>query len=771
MKETKDMLKSYLPTLLFITLFQLSGFAQHISGTVKEEGTNETLVMASVLGPNRSGTVTDANGQFYLELPEGDVELTFSFVGFEPIKKTFFIPKEGLNGVEITLQPVNEVLETVVITAGKFEQKVEETTVSLDVIKPNLIAEKNTIQLQEAFNQTPGVIITDDQANIRSGSGWSFGAGTRVLMLVDDMPLISPDAGQIQWKFLPQEAVLQMEVIKGASSALFGTSAMNGIINVRTITPKTKPFTEVVFYRGFYDNPARASLKWWDGMQQLGGLSFVHAQKIKNMDLTISGLVARDEGFRQGEPDHRDRLNVKTTFYPKNIKGMTWGINGSIMYTEHGDALLWQDFDSAYIARQNDPTMGDSWDYYVDPHASYQHGRSKHTVRGRIMGLNNTTSNKQTNYENFSTYYYGEYQFQHFFSSDLWITTGAVGALGYSDSEVFDGYHETSNGALFAQVDKKWRKLSVSGGLRYETYRLDNRTFSSPVIRAGINYQAAKATFIRASYGGGYRFPSMAEVYTYTVVGGTGVVPNPNLNPERGWTAELGVKQGFKITDEWKGSVDVAGFINHFDDMTEFSFGLWLDPYEGTERIAFKSINVGPTRITGAELSFTGAGKIGPVDLRFFGGYTYTLPIALEPDLVYAETDNGTELTYRSTSSDSTNNILKYRYQHLLRFDTQFEWKGIGLGFSARYNEFMQNIDNIFEAELFPGFELFPGVKESRETLNKGDLIFDMRVYYDFQKHWRVSLVVDNLTNREVTPRPAQLGPPRKFTLQVRYTL
>lgn len=764
------MIKRLLSSLFLVSLFQITLQAQHISGVVKDAETGETLVMANVLGPNRSGTVTEANGKFYLEVPVGEVEITFSFVGYDTQKQIFNVPETGMEGIEIILKPVNEVLETVVITAGKFEQKVEETTVSLEVIKPNLIIEKNTIQLQEAFNQTPGVIVTDDQANIRSGSGWSFGAGTRVLLLVDDMPLISPDAGQIQWKFLPQEALLQMEVIKGASSALFGTSAMNGIINVRTVTPKSKPHTEVMLFGGFYDKPARSSLKWWNGTQTLGGVTFLHARKIKNMDLTVSGIVSRDPGFRKGEPDHRNRLSVKTTFYPKNIKGMTWGIDGSFMYTEHGDALLWQDFDSAYVARKNDPTMGNSWDYYVDPHLSYRHGRSKHSIRGRIMGLNNTTSSKETNYENFSTYYYGEYQFQHFFSNDLWITTGAVGALGYSNSEVFSGYHETENGAAFLQIDKKWKRLSVSGGIRYEAYRLDERVFSSPVVRAGVNYKVGQATFIRASYGGGYRFPSMAEVFTYTDVGGTGVMPNPELNPESGWSTEIGIKQGFRLTDEWKGFVDVAGFINHFDDMTEFSFGLWDDPYDGTQKIAFKSINVGPTRITGFEFSLTGAGKVGPVDLRFFGGYTYMNPLALEPEFIYAETDNGTDLTYQSTSSDSTNNILKYRYQHLLRFDTQFEWKGIGLGFSVRYNDFMQNIDKIFEQEIF-GIELFPGVKQSRETLNNGDLVFDMRAYYDFLNRWRVSFIVDNLTNREFSPRPSQLGPPRKFTVQVRYTL
>ena len=67
--------------------------------------------------------------------------------------------------------------------------------------------------------------------------GWSFGAGTRVLVLVDDMPLISGDAGQVQWKLIATENINQVEVIKGASSALYGSSALNGVINIRTAFP------------------------------------------------------------------------------------------------------------------------------------------------------------------------------------------------------------------------------------------------------------------------------------------------------------------------------------------------------------------------------------------------------------------------------------------------------------------------------------------------------------------------------------------------------
>ena len=107
----------------------------------------------------------------------------------------------------LLLANIAEELGVVVVSAGRFEQKIEEITVSMEVVKPALIENKNTTNIQTAVDQIPGVNITDGQANIRGGSGWSYGAGTRVEVLDDDMPLISGDAGQVQWKLIATENI------------------------------------------------------------------------------------------------------------------------------------------------------------------------------------------------------------------------------------------------------------------------------------------------------------------------------------------------------------------------------------------------------------------------------------------------------------------------------------------------------------------------------------------------------------------------------------
>jgi Outer membrane receptor for ferrienterochelin and colicins len=62
-----------------------------------------------------------------------------------------------------------------------------------------------------------------------------------VLLLLDDIPVLQPDAGTPNWDDLPVENIAQIEVIKGAASALYGSSAMNGIVNVRTAYAGSEP--------------------------------------------------------------------------------------------------------------------------------------------------------------------------------------------------------------------------------------------------------------------------------------------------------------------------------------------------------------------------------------------------------------------------------------------------------------------------------------------------------------------------------------------------
>jgi iron complex outermembrane receptor protein len=214
------------------------------------------------------------------------------------------------------------------------------------------------------------------------------------------------------------------------------------------------------------------------------------------------------------------------------------------------------------------------------------------------------------------------------------------------------------------------------------------------------------------------------------------------------------------------GYIDVAAFIQQYDDMMEFSFGQWGGSDKPLAGNGFKSINVGKTQITGIELSMSGQGKINNhLGINIIAGYTYMDPISLDLDYVYAE-DEYKELTYISSSSDST--MLKYRYKHIAKADVEILYKKISIGGSMRYNSFMKNIDLVFTEEAIGGDNgMIPGINTAREKFKNGDLIIDLRAGYQMTKTARLGLIVNNLLNREYMSRPANMMPPRTIAMQL----
>ena len=87
--------------------------------------------------------------------------------------------------------------------------------------------------------------------------------------------LLSADQGEVLFNMVPLENVEQIEIIKGASSALYGSSALNGIVNVRSKMPGLTPETHVSYFHGFWDAPKNPTIKWWgDSTRWKRGLNF-----------------------------------------------------------------------------------------------------------------------------------------------------------------------------------------------------------------------------------------------------------------------------------------------------------------------------------------------------------------------------------------------------------------------------------------------------------------------------------------------------------------
>ena len=430
--------------------------------------------------------------------------------------------------------------------------------------------------------------------------------------------------------------------------------------------------------------------------------------KLNNLDLSLGDNVFYDDGYRRGEITDRKRFNINSTYKSKKFEGLSCGVNGNFLFQTAGSAIIWDGYDRAYIPLNDEITTTSGDTYNIDPFITYINGNNRHSLRTRYLNVINDNSTKgvDNNQDNESESYYSDYQWQKNLEKyNLRITMGTSNEIVYARSELFSGNNTRENNSLYTQLDKKIGRINLSFGARHERFKIssekkhviDGDTISSfvaskPVFRTGINYQVAKATYIRSSWGQGFRFPSMAELFISANQAGIEIYPNPSLKPESGWSAELGVKQGIKFGN-WLGYLDVAAFLMRYDDMMEFSFGGWgnpiTDPFFG---LGFKSINVGKTQIYGSEITLTGQGKINKdITINLLAGYTYMNPTSLEPNTVYANDIQGGDINYTNSSSEPS--ILKYRYSHIAKTDLEIAYKDFSFGGSFRYNDFMKNID------------------------------------------------------------------------------
>ena len=381
-----------------------------ITGTVKDAD-GESLVAVNIIADEKTGTITNEKGEFSLELPAGTYTIEFHYLGYENVSRRINLEAKQVANLTIIMEVSNRMLDEVVVTAGKFEQKLSDVTVSMELLKPEQLSNQNITTLDEILEKTAGINILDGQISIRGGSGFSYGVGSRVLMLVDDMPMISGDAGDIKWNYMPVENVNQVEIIKGASSALYGSSALNGVINLRTRFPGNEPRTEVTNFAGIYMAPRRKEMVWWELNPRFAGASFSHLQKIGNLDLSVGGNYFRNEGYRELEHQEGIRGNLGLRYTFRKVKGLSAGVNISAMYFDHANFIFWIDADSGAY-RQNPDSYARliGHRYNIDPYIEY-HNREgdKHSLRTRLYSVG--SADMEDVVSSFSKIWYGEYRY------------------------------------------------------------------------------------------------------------------------------------------------------------------------------------------------------------------------------------------------------------------------------------------------------------------------------------------------------------------------
>ena len=894
-----------------------------VSGVVTDFQTREPLIGVTVCDENdpSKGTITDLDGHYTILVDtRKPAMLSFSYVGYDTETRSVNSLMKVLN---VPLLTHNEILDEVVVTAGRFEQRSTDVTVSMEVLKPQALRSQAPTDLSATLQTLPGVEIIDKQPSIRGGGGWTYSVGSRCQVLMDGMSILNPKTGEINWNNVPLENVGQVEVIKGASSVLYGSSALNGVINVRTQRPGLKPETKISGYVGIYDNykdyaytGARLPLYY--------GAEASHSRRVGNFD--VSGAISgfKDEGFRKQSFNDRVRLGGNLTYHQPMEAGkyMTMGANVNYVANQYGDFFIWRSPKQPVLPSPLTNMGRKEHNFNIDPFWNYDDADKgiSHKIRARFyLTSDNLTTPSATmsteelakwavqsfDFDKIKGYYdqvkgymdlgvkmenallatftdvakpvmdenwldavkagvdlvknglgytgtiaelqdavayamnllanndptrpeltyngYLDYQFAKQWNSGVRLTTG-VNWNHITNTANITGTHHTDNVAAYLQYDHRIAdKLSLSAGMRLEYYRMDDHYKEAniqigkwlcpvrPVFRAGLNWEIYKAGFLRASFGQGYRNPSITEKFARKDIGGVGVYPNHDIKPESGFNAEIGYKQLYKF-GPITGSLDVAAFYTEYRNMIEYQFGLFrnsdfaminsmddvlseaekmIDDIKTTKSlsnagigIGAQFVNVNHARIYGCEVSTAGNVAIQKeMNLRYSIGYTFTEPEDMDNAKRIEEEKTYTDpLQMKNKSNDSK--YLKYRNKHSFKTTIDYNYKWLSLGINMMYRSKMLAVDYIMvderekaEPDLMDyarkfifGYEDGVSLHDYWMDHNKGVFTMDLRASVRFKEHVEVQFLINNLLNTEYSFRPMALAAPRTFVCRLNLT-
>jgi outer membrane cobalamin receptor len=748
----------FLPAILFMFAGIVINAADDqgiIKGRVYDRQTLGPLPGATVVYGRDRGVSTGPDGSFSLEIDPGNITLTFRYIGYKSVIRAVNVLPADTVILDIGMEYDVSEIDQVVVSAGKTEQRLAELTVSVNIIRPAALEAAHIADASELINKSPGIEVIDGQASIRGGSGFSYGAGSRVLALVDGLPVLSADAGNIKWQFLPLENISQIEIIKGASSVMYGSSALNGVINFRTSDAGVNPVTKFYLETGVFGRPQQPDWIWWDTPRTFSSTSFSHNQKSGNTDIGVALHLMSDEGYRKFNEERLGRLNLKMRHHDRKVEGLSYGMNINAGITRKTDFVLWEDAWTGAL-KQDESTARELHGNLitVDPYISLKkRDKSSHDLRTRLQSSENRFREAVQNNSR-ALSFYAEYQFRHAINDFIDLNFGVLENYSRIHSPLY-GNHNALNIAGYTQAD-----IALVGRLKLVTgVRLEHNSLNGindkliPLLRAGINYRLMNYTFLRASFGQGYRYPSIAERHAATTLGSVRIVANPDIRSESGWTTEIGIKQGL-LAGNIQGQIDLALFYSRYTDMIEFLFGVYPVPGEDIFSYGFMAANVEQSRVYGGEFEFSISGQSGRFHNVMNGGYVFTYPVEVN-----------------ALTGKNKDEYLKYRRKHSVKLNLSSSRGRLDFGIGLQAGSAILNIDKVFlnnltRETILPGFYDY-----WNDSGNRGYIVIDPQMGFSITGKFKLSVVVKNALNREYMGRPGDIMPHRNYSIRFSGTL
>ena len=613
----------------------------HIAGHVLDAHTKEHLSFVNVQVEGTAlGCLTDESGHFYLKnLPEGELTIVFSMMGYETEKRTVTLRRDTLIEMNVAIAETSFMIDNVVVTANKYETKQREVATIVNVIPPLIIESTTSNSMADVLNFQTGLRVEETCSNCGVPQIRINGLeGQYTQILMDSRPIFSSLASVYGLEQLPAGMVDRIEVIRGGGSALYGANAIAGVVNIITKEPSrnslnisnSSAFTQT----GTYDINTNMNASVVSENQKAGLFLFGVQRNRQQYDRDNDGysdiphLNSTTVGFRS---------YFKTSDYSK----ITAEYHHTTEFRRGGygiDSLQPHESPLTEQLRHNIDAATAKWDMYT---ADNKHFVSVYTSFQHIARDSYFGTNYNPNAYGKSTDIVSVTGAQYRFSYPCGIMNADLSAgAEYSYNQLRDqilGYGRNTLqrvhlGGGYVQNEWKNKQWSILVGGRLEQHSLLDKPVFSP--RANIRYTPIEPIILRLSYASGYRAPQIYEedLHVGAVGGEVSLISlDENLKPEYSHSISGSIDM-YKRFGKWDLNLTLEGFFTQLNDV----FTLVENGHDAQGNLLLTRTNVSGARVAGMNIEAkVGFGHL----LTFQAGYTYNHSRYIEP-LQWSENPN-----------------------------------------------------------------------------------------------------------------------------------
>lgn len=739
--------------LLFVIIsIPCAIFGQGIlEGKIIDEETSSVVSLANIR-INREDTKeylitqSEISGIYsFRNLESGVYMIKVTCIGYEDYKTKFMVESSKSKTLNIFLKPAEIEIEKINVTSTKTEVTLQQTPSSISIVTSEDIRKKNIRTFDNVLEQVQGVTLNRSSGinvssmSIRGSSDVAGGGiGNRVLLLLDGRPSLTGDSKGALWSLIPVSIIERTEVVKGAFSSLYGSSAIGGVVNVITKKPTYNSFTSLNFSYGFYEKLSD-SLRFTNNLLTFTTADLIHSNTIKKFSYLLNLNYNNNDG-------HSQQSNYD--FY-SGIGKFTYDLFGNrdleatIQYTKSNSGFphYWrkQAGSVADPYRVADYYLGDkiqketqSYDLF---YRAIPNSNSKYTTRFYYYYLNSnsyynpnnpvsiefadTGKGLNTYIDSYNIGNITQVDFQ--FGRDNYFVSGIDFQMNIVQSdpeEILYGNQQMNNLGIFAQDQFKIIKDKNGNSILETTFgaRLDfNKVVSgiksselSPklsfVYSPDTENEVFKNTAYRFLVGRAFRAPSIAEIYfKKELFGGFDFLYNPNLKPEEMISAEIGVRKQF--TNRF--TFDMAFFFNQYENLIQ---------YVNTGNSIygpFQVQNIANSQIKGFEFSldYNSSLKMFNKPFEYFFNISYTY------------------LNARDLSENRKDDYLPYKPVNNFLFTTNFAYYGFNLDINGKY---LSAIDEVLFYKLEePESYFLLSLKLSKEITSKISFFLAVNNFFD----------------------------------------